>query len=338
MEYGSAKYKVISGANLKTMSTDSKSNTFTGYYVVADDNSSTGVGEVAMAYLKTSASSVKTDDSQYAYITKCVSSTNEDGDEVFLVTLLTKDGVQDPIETVKKSDIDGKKDMLKAGNAIEYTLDTDGKLDEVVQATATMVPITAKYDDALGIDGTKYELDDNIAYLLIDADEKEPVGEGVGTMSDLQVAEKPDSAGNVANAYVLYNSDKEIALVAYDVNQGGDADSVWTVTVKGGDIFKPEYPATVSVKEGTTFKLVLPANSGTFSETDRGTYRITVSGASVTTTDPVAATSPAINEVTPGSVYQIYAREGEGSFAAKTFTIGNITGPVTITIEKQTTT
>ena len=285
-----------------------------------------------MAYLKTSASSVKTDDSQYAYITKCVSSTNEDGDEVFLVTLLTKDGVQDPIETVKKSDIDGKKDMLKAGNAIEYTLDTDGKLDEVVQATATMVPITAKYDDALGIDGTKYELDDNIAYLLIDADEKEPVGEGVGTMSDLQVAEKPDSVGNVANAYVLYNNDKEIALVAYDVNQGGDADSVWTVTVKGGDIFKPEYPATVSAKTGTTFDLVLPEVArASIPEAQWGTYSITVAGATVTAKAP--ATGGSIGGNVPGTQFTVYPGFQE-TFGQKTFTIGNITGPVTITIER----
>ena len=218
----SPSYKVITGANLKSMSTTAQA--LSGYYVLATDNSTSGVGEVNMAYVTTNQTSVKTNDSQYAYVLKVVDYENADKEQVKLVTLMTKDGVQEPIETVK--DIAGYKNMLVKGNAIEYTLDTDGKLDEIVNYANAMAPITAITDDTLWINEVGHELDDDVIVLVVDASETEAVN--VGSVSDLSVADKPDTY--LPNAYVIYSeydaspyagkTGSDIMLVVYDIDNG----------------------------------------------------------------------------------------------------------------------
>ena len=137
---------------------------------------------------------------------------------------MTKDGVQEPIETVK--DIAGYKNMLVKGNAIEYTLDTDGKLDEIVNYANAMAPITAITDDTLWINEVGHELDDDVIVLVVDASETEAVN--VGSVSDLSVADKPDTY--LPNAYVIYSeydaspyagkTGSDIMLVVYDIDNG----------------------------------------------------------------------------------------------------------------------
>ena len=328
-------YKEISGATMKTM----KLADFTsaGFYVLATKDSSSGVGEVNLAYVTANTADIKSVDSNYGYILGIVEAQNEDNQDIYQVNMMTKDAPEGTqINTVKLTSTLRNKLAagMDVGVAVEYTLDEDGNIDGVEQALPAMnAVITGKDADALWLSGTRTELDDDAIFLIVDASEPEAIK--VGTVDDVKVAKDNDGLNGLdANAYVIKNDSGDIALVVYDADNGDSASTV-AVTVTGGDIFKPEYPTSVSTKSGTTFDLVLPAvASGGFTAAQAGTYRITVTGATVTDADYSPAM--AVREVEEGSVYEIFP-DTNRAFGEKTFTIGNITGPVTITIEKQTT-
>ena len=170
----------------------------------------------------------------------------------------------------------------------------------------------------------------------VDVKESGILGESVA------VSAKPD--GTHYNVNALYykeagtSSDLDVLVIDTANNTYGNtgatpAPNTVAVTVTGGDIFEPVYPTSVSTNSGTAFDLVLPAvASGGFTATQAGTYRITVTGATVT--NATYSPSAAVNVVREGSVYEIFPATNR-AFGEKTFTIGNITGPVTITIEKE---
>ena len=181
---------------------------------------------INMAYLYTSAGSVKADDNLYGYITGVVEAKNDNNQDIYIVTLFTKDG-EKTLNTVSKSSLNAlAKNTLADGTnyAIAYTVDEDGLLDEISDAVkgelATMNAITGKASDALWVDGTRTELDDDIIYLVVDVSEEE--GVEAGTISSVDVAEEPTDGNYTPNAMILVNGDGEIVFLVYDVNNGTD--------------------------------------------------------------------------------------------------------------------
>ena len=212
--------KVISGSRLKTMSVGQ----FAGKleYVLATNSSSSGKGNVNMAYLDTSETSVKNADYMYGYITGVVEAKNDNNQDIYIVTMFTKDG-SITLNTTSRNFAGNA--WVATNNAIEYTVDTDGDIDEIYQGAegdpmTDMVPITGKDADNLWIYGMRVELDDDVIYLLADISEEE--GIEVGSLASISTAEEPNPGVYMDNAIILFNDSGDIVFVVYDTENGTD--------------------------------------------------------------------------------------------------------------------
>ena len=221
-----ASYKVISGATMKTMAYDK----FTAIsYVLATDDSKLGLGQVDMAYVTLNDSSIKTADSHYAYVTDVQQIENADKDQALKVTLWTEKGAQ-TLETVKmtesvtfdKTTTTSKdiQDVVVEGWVIEYTVDADGYIDDVLNAAevkaSNAVAITGWDGDAFWYNGSRVEIDDDIVYLFIDSSETEGVS-GL-TSADINTADDAINGGKTPNAIIWTNTAGDVVLVVYDVD------------------------------------------------------------------------------------------------------------------------
>ena len=239
-------YKEVSGATLRTMNThktirvagqDVAYDQFNVKYVVGTKNSSTGMGEVNMAYLSYTESTVSGDVWQYGYILKSVEAQNADNADIYTITLFTKDG-NVTLNTVKVTadklaaggDLAGLGKLNTTKNvyepadsiAIAYTTDSDGNIDSVKRATGDTMnkAITGKDTKSLTVaqDGS-LEFDDDAIILVVDQSETEAVE--VGTVDSIAVAETDKDGNLVNNAFILRTSDnKDIACVVYDIDNG----------------------------------------------------------------------------------------------------------------------
>ena len=217
-----ASYKVISGATMKTMAADK----FTvNSYVLATDDSKLGLGQVDMAYVTLNDSSIKTADSHYAYVTDVQQIENADKDQALKATLWTDKGAQ-TIETVKMTEgvtfgtSKDIQDVVVEGWVIEYTVDADGYIDDVLNAAevkaSNAVAITGWDGDAFWYGGSRVEIDDDIVYLFIDSSETEGVS-GL-TSADINTADDAINGGKTPNAIIWTNNDGDVVLVVYDVD------------------------------------------------------------------------------------------------------------------------
>ncbi len=212
INYNNNSYKIITGANMKAMNM----NQFTGSYVLATNNSSTGVGEVNMAYVSTSAETIKNNNSQYGYIVKIVEAQNDNKEDIYIITLLTASGVVE-LETVEL-DNTLRNQLVDSNMIIEYTVDENNHIDGVEQSVMIMIPIAGKSTDALWFnDGSHHEFDKNAVIVLINESDVEAID--VGSVDDINIAEEPDGYP-LPNAFVMFNDDRDIVFVAYDVNNG----------------------------------------------------------------------------------------------------------------------
>ena len=223
-----AEYKVITGATMKTLA----ANMFTSVsYVLGTDNSSTGGGDVNLAYVVYNDDSLNTGDSYYAYVTKVIDTQNADEEDVKAVTLWTADG-EKKLNTVKVSGTSF--DGLVKGAVVEYTVDTDGCIDEVLWAadansTSSWTGTDCKYATRAitmwdgsafafgGFNEARHELDDDIVYLFID--DSESAGMTGYTSADIAVADDNENGNPIANAFVVLDKNAaDVLLVVYDVD------------------------------------------------------------------------------------------------------------------------
>ena len=218
INYDGSSYKVISGATMKTMAKAQ----FTVNYVLGTDNSKTGVGTVDMAYVSTDATSVKGNDTFYAFVTGVKEAQNADKEDVLKATLWTADG-EKVIQTVKTSGTN-LTSVLQTGKVVEYSLDDDGYIDEA-SVVGEKLAIKSWDGSAMtfaGKDG-RFEMDDDVVYLFIDDSEDEGVA-GL-TSADIDVADEPTDGVFTKNAYVVFDTTApyDILLVVYDIDNEVDA-------------------------------------------------------------------------------------------------------------------
>ncbi len=219
-ENGDASYKVITGATMKTMA----KGQFTVNYVLGTDNSKTGVGTVDMAYVTANATSIKSNDTFYAFVTGVREAQNNDKDDVLKVTLWTADG-EKVIQTVKTTK--SLTSALQTGNVVEYSLDDDGYID-TAKVVGEKLAIKSWDGSAMTFDGKsgRFEMDDDVVYLFIDDSEDEGVA-GL-TSADIDVADEPTDGTFTKNAYIVFDEESpyDILLVVYDIDNEVDKDVV----------------------------------------------------------------------------------------------------------------
>ena len=194
-------YDVISGATMKTMNVGTAK--WTVNFIQNDNNASTGVGSVNVAYVTYNDDSLSVSDTNYGYITAVSKVQNENNRVVDRVTLWTKDGSV-TLNTTTGAANDG--DTVK-GNVVSYTLNSDGAINEI-EDVSVIAALTAKTDSRVWIGGTAYDLTDDTIILGIDVDDVSGSVEN-GTSADLTVDE---------NVYYVTNSDNEVELIVYATN------------------------------------------------------------------------------------------------------------------------
>ena len=244
-------YKAITGATMKTMLAKNfgSNGNGGGMYLLATDNSSTGVGEVNLAYvINATATSISSDTTQYGYVTSVVQGRDEDDNPIFVVTMLTKDGKDTQINTVKcpNYQLPGDLNGLEAGKAIAYTTDSDGNMEKLVGSPDAVVVDPAAITGIdkgtktiwykSGTNTTSAELADDAAILIADLSEKEAV-ENNGTLDDISVADEPTSGNYTPNAIIILDDESKIAAVVYDVDNGvtSSSSSAQTLNITVGD-------------------------------------------------------------------------------------------------------
>ena len=210
--------KVITGAQLKRTS----SNGLTVAVAYADENSSNGYDTVQLAYV-TTANTVQSGESEYGYVVASpANSTNSDGDRV--TELRIWNGSE--IITLNTTDRSVAANVVK-GSVIEYTLNTDGDVDDVkeIMDSSDYAAITS-YDgtyvrfQGIDTDGNytntkRYEIVDDTVILYIDNDEVVGYADG-----SIQIAADKDATTGekYANAIYIANSDDELDLLVIDIN------------------------------------------------------------------------------------------------------------------------
>ena len=209
-------YKVITGAQLKKTSASN-----VGVYVAyADESSSTGYNTVKLAYITTGDNDVKSGESLYGYVLAAPGVVeNADGDKVTELKIWTEEGKE---VTYNCTDNSSNFSDLKKRDVIEYTVNTDGEIDDVLtticsaDVTNTNVAAITSYDGQyirFGSDTTRYEIVDDTVIIYIDNDEV--VGYEKG---DIQLGSDKDPSGKYENACYIANDDGELDLLVIDIN------------------------------------------------------------------------------------------------------------------------
>ena len=245
--YESGSYKVITGEQMKKMDA-TEFVTFGEGYVLGTKTS--GSNHVDMAYVSVGTKSINDADTYYGYITASGIVQNGDKNQVFEVTVWTKDGehTYQTANTGTSGAVVGTDNAKMAKRqVIEYKLNSDGKISEVknswrVDQTANVVSGTdaastvaitsssptlkvqlgsgtAVYDILPGspaaTGGKQYmDLDSDTIYLYIE--NTDCVGAEAVTISN---ADDSATAGMyVQNAFIVLDKDGDIALLVYDVD------------------------------------------------------------------------------------------------------------------------
>jgi len=215
VKYGASgdKFSVISGATMKTMAASDFAGTGATWYQ-NNTNSSTGVGSINVAYVTTATTvdSLAASDTFYGYVTGKANVTNDDGKEVTEVVLWTKDGEVTLNTTTGSVKNDSS---IAKGNAISYKLNSDGEIREVADI-ATIAPLTAKTGTMVWLDGTAYDLTDDV--IILGVDTTGPSGEVKdGTWESLSLAEKDNSDNWLNNIWYVLD-DGDVSVIIYDIN------------------------------------------------------------------------------------------------------------------------
>lgn len=209
LQYGPSSFKVITGAELRTMD----SNAHSVMYYAAND-------KVAMAFVAqggggSSRPSVRTE-SQYYYIDD-VQEEEVDNKTFYHVYGNMGGGLDD--YSVESSVWPG----LEKGSVIAVEVDrSDRSIREISQYVTPddMVAITEVSGDALTIDGSgTYFMAQNVGIVAVDFARKESVdslGWDEYVDSGITLAKTSDDGAYIPNAMVLFNNDGEIAFIAYD--------------------------------------------------------------------------------------------------------------------------
>ena len=222
----SASYKAITGATLKTMSTN-QFNDDCVYFVSASSNSSTGVGTVNFAYIVTKAASISSSDKYYGYVTNVSTVRNSDNKNVTEITMWTDKG-----ELVLNTKA-GYNPSISDNTVIVYTLNSDNEIDKIITASdasyeivsAAVTKITESFMgvNTTGTTTTNLFFDDDCIFVTIETDETAGVSKDC-TYKDIGTADEiTDKNGQVTGytknvIYIVDKSDNEVVFVAYDVD------------------------------------------------------------------------------------------------------------------------
>ena len=240
-----ASYKVITGAQLKKMDVSDFDINFTDGYVLATKTS--GSNHVDMAYVSTKSKiDINDADTYYGYVTAVADIQNGNKEEVRSVTVWTADG-EKTYETAAKSTTGA--DKIAKRSVIEYKLNADGKISQVMNAwsvdktnaisyngtdAAATVAITSlsptlkvqlkNQTSALdnlnnapaNTNGKDYmDLDSDTVYIYIENTDAKG-------MEKIDISTADDDANTkdarVPNAFIVVDKDGDVALVVYDVD------------------------------------------------------------------------------------------------------------------------
>ena len=240
-----ASYKVITGAQLKKMDVIDFDSDFTDGYVLATKTS--GSNHVDMAYVSTKSTiDINDADTYYGYVTAVADIQNGNKEEVRSVTVWTADG-EKTYETAAK--ITTGADKIAKRSVIEYKLNADGKISQVMNAwsvdktnaisyngtdAAATVAITSlsptlkvqlkNQTSALdnlntappNTNGKDYmDLDSDTVYIYIENTDAKG-------MEKIDISTADDDANikdaRVPNAFIVVDKDGDVALVVYDVD------------------------------------------------------------------------------------------------------------------------
>jgi hypothetical protein len=245
-------YKMITGAQLKAISKDDISEAATAQInslVLGSKNGN--VKNVEMAYISLGASKVNDADTYYAYVTGANIVKNDDNAQVLKLSVWTKDGADGTtsLEYASASVTGDPGKTVAAGDVIEYKLNSDGKISEVMHkwdadsttlSSSTAVPSDNHVGGTVAISaldptfqfsvdgaqtgiwtraamnapaGKYFETDKDTAYIYIENDDHS----GVDPV-DILTADK-DGDIMLKNAFVVFdNSDGTILAVVYDTD------------------------------------------------------------------------------------------------------------------------
>ena len=247
-----ASYKMITGAQLKAISKDDINLAATARInslVLGSKNGN--VKNVEMAYISLGVNKVNDADTYYAYVTGANIVKNDDNAQVLKLSVWTKDGANGTtsLEYASASVKGDTSKTVAAGDVIEYKLNSDGKISEVMHkwdadsttlSSSTAVPSDNHVGGTVAISaldptfqfsvdgaqtgiwtraamndstGKYFETDKDTAYIYIENDDHagtDPV--------DILTADK-DGDRMLMNAFVVFdNSDGTILAVVYDTD------------------------------------------------------------------------------------------------------------------------
>ena len=237
--YKNGSYKVITGQQLMKMNKSDVDVSYGKDYVLATKTGNTY--NVDMAYVSLGAKDVSDADTYYGYITAIEGIENKDGDVVSSLTMWTANG--EVTYQYASEDIDGANvpNRVKVGNVIEYKLNSDKEISEILVGYDVdgYTTIGTQGDDSfatIGIsalaptfqfqlpgsktvqlttNGKYFELTKDTEYIYIENSDE--VGAQKVDLSVADDAEKADCL--IANAFIVFDgTNGEIALVVYDVD------------------------------------------------------------------------------------------------------------------------
>ena len=243
IKYKTDSYKVVTGAQVKKMDISDFATNFANGYILATKTN--GSNHVDMAYVSTvTGTDINDADTYYGYVTAVADIQNADKEKVKSVTVWTANG-EKTYETAASSTIGA--DTIAKRNVIEYKLNADGEISEVVNSwdvdgtnaiansgtdNAATVAITSlsptlkvQLKDATSaldnLNTATYsnskdymDLDSDTVYIYIEnTDAKGMEKVDISTADDGVVADT-----RVPNAFIVVDKDGDVALVVYDVD------------------------------------------------------------------------------------------------------------------------
>ena len=262
-------FKVISGEELNAWNSDWGTNAG-GLY------SDTGLGWYDVAVVKGAAGdAVAGTTTNYAFVTSSISKGTD------YVSYSIWDGKSESAVQVKEMKTST---VATKGGVISFDWDGDGVIKNVKSATSTTGAIEYSNGKQVKIDGTAYNLADDVVILNVDTAKNEGVAG-----STIGIAQKDTSGLYFDNAYYVYDAtDKEIDLLVIDVINnklsiagqqsfssdatadqinaalaaGSDAIVVGNLTLKSTDTIDLTSGTTLTVQGTLTLGAAMPTASG----------------------------------------------------------------------------
>jgi hypothetical protein len=243
IKYKTDSYKVVTGAQVKKMDISDFDTNFTNGYILATKTN--GSNHVDMAYVSTvTGTDINDADTYYGYVTAVANIQNADKEKVKSVTVWTADG-EKSFETAASSTTGA--DKIVKRNVIEYKLNADGEISEVVNGwdvdgtntisyngtdAAATVAITSLSptlkvqleSDTSALDNLNTETNSNREdYMDLDSDTVYIYIENTDAkgMEKVDISTADDGISEntrVPNAFIVVDKDGDVALVVYDVD------------------------------------------------------------------------------------------------------------------------